>query len=67
MSNDHVDPTFAAILDGLKTGASGRYRLPPGQCRYCDEHRNDSMMPSHTASGHCESGKRPHCTCDVCF
>ena len=25
------------------------------------------FAPSHKASNRCESGKRPHCTCDVCF
>lgn len=25
------------------------------------------MSPSHKPSPHCESGKRPHCTCDLCF
>lgn len=25
------------------------------------------MAPSHEASAYCESGKRPHCTCDSCF
>lgn len=44
-----------------------RYRRPPGECVTCDANRNDSMMPSHTASDRCESGKRAHCTCDVCF
>lgn len=43
------------------------YRLPPGECAYCDAHRNDSMMPPHTPSERCESGKHPHCTCDTCF
>ena len=23
--------------------------------------------PHHKASARCESGKRPHCTCDTCF
>jgi hypothetical protein len=23
--------------------------------------------PSHKPSPRCESGKRPHCTCDTCF
>lgn len=40
---------------------------PPGECAFCDEHRNDSMMPSHDPSPRCESGKHPHCTCDTCF
>lgn len=43
------------------------YRRPPGECSCCDQHRNDKMMPSHTASDRCESGKRNHCTCDTCF
>jgi len=25
------------------------------------------MGPSHEASRHCESGGRPHCSCDACF
>lgn len=45
----------------------GIRRLPEGCCRYCDEHCLDSMMPPHTPSARCESGKRPHCTCDICF
>jgi hypothetical protein len=27
----------------------------------------DVFAPRHTASQRCESGKRPHCTCDTCF
>lgn len=43
------------------------YRMAPGVCRYCDERRNDNMMPPHTASPGCESGKANHCTCDACY
>lgn len=25
------------------------------------------FAPSHKPSRYCESGKRPHCTCDRCF
>jgi hypothetical protein len=42
-------------------------KMPRGQCAYCDGHNDDEMMPSHDASPRCESGKRPHCTCDTCF
>lgn len=42
-------------------------RLPPGECLYCDEHRDEDMMPPHDASANCESGKHKHCTCDFCF
>lgn len=27
----------------------------------------DIFAPGHKPSSRCESGKRPHCTCDVCF
>jgi hypothetical protein len=27
----------------------------------------DVMGPRHQPSQRCESGKRPHCTCDTCF
>ena len=36
-------------------------------CAYCEAHKNDSMMPPHKASDYCESGKHPHCTCDICY
>lgn len=54
-------------LLSVNDNAVARYRRPLGECAYCDAHRDDSMMPPHTASQSCESGKRPHCTCDVCY
>lgn len=27
----------------------------------------DAMCPRHQGSEYCESGKRPHCTCDLCW
>ena len=44
-----------------------RHWLIPGECAYCDAHRQDPMMPFHDASARCESGKHSHCSCDVCF
>jgi hypothetical protein len=44
-----------------------RAMLINGMCKFCDEHRDDRMMPPHDASPRCESGKRHHCTCDTCF
>ena len=49
-------------------------RLDP-QCIFCcrDFYANHGCLPSevfapnHKASEGCESGKRPHCTCDTCF
>lgn len=37
------------------------------ECKYCQENKNSYMFPNHFASNRCESGKRNHCTCDVCF
>lgn len=37
-------------------------------CREWYEHPTASpFAPSHQASSNCESGQRPHCTCDTCF
>jgi hypothetical protein len=36
-------------------------------CPACAELARGSFGPSHDPSPRCESGKRPHCTCDVCF
>lgn len=41
--------------------------LPRGECASCDLNRGVAMVPPHDASPRCESGKRPHCTCDTCF
>lgn len=45
------------------------YMAAEGECVACDRARatNDQMMPSHTASTRCESGRRSHCTCDRCY
>lgn len=37
----------------------------PG-CKTCDD-PTYTQGPDHTPSRNCESGKRPHCTCDTCF
>lgn len=36
-------------------------------CATCAELARGSFGPSHDPSPRCESGKRPHCTCDICF
>lgn len=35
------------------------------ECRMCA--KNEPGTPPHNASSGCESGKRNHCTCDVCY
>jgi hypothetical protein len=45
-----------------------RYILPwAAGCVTCAQHMSGEMMPPHDPSPRCESGKRSHCTCDVCF
>ncbi len=43
-----------------------RHKLPPGECKYCDEEEGH-FHPPHDASSRCESGKHAHCSCDTCF
>lgn len=64
---EHAMTAAAKTKTSAKKIETGAYRLPEGCCRYCDVHRLDTMMPPHTPSKNCESGKRAHCTCDVCF
>lgn len=56
-----------AKVDDAGMVATRRHWLPVGECKYCDDARNDSMMPYHDASKRCESGKHSHCTCDNCY
>lgn len=48
---------------------SPRHQLPKGECAYCDREREagNSFHPPHDASSGCRSGKRDHCSCDMCF
>lgn len=43
-----------------------RHKLAPGKCKACDGEKTN-FHPSHDPSSRCESGKRKHCSCDVCF
>ena len=36
-------------------------------CKFCEENKNEQMMPWHDASYSCESGKHLHCTCSICI
>ena len=57
-------------VDGLRVYPvkGGRLRHDPGDveraaCPLC----GPGLRPSHFASPACESGRRNHCSCDVCF
>ena len=60
---DKENRTIVPIVEPAKH----RRCLPKGECAYCDAYGDEPMMPRHYASQRCESGKRPHCTCDICF
>jgi hypothetical protein len=47
------------LLDPNCPGCRERYESASKPC--------DVFAPSHKASERCESGGRPHCTCDVCW
>jgi len=36
-------------------------------CPVCQSREQGDMAPAHRASDRCESGKRDHCSCSVCF
>jgi hypothetical protein len=44
-------------------------KAPEGECVYCDKERaaGNRYHPRHNASERCQSGKRPHCSCDTCY
>lgn len=53
--------------EGLHYKSGRRWKLPPGECKTCDEWRDEKFHPAHDASPRCQSGKHSHCTCDTCF
>jgi hypothetical protein len=69
----------ANCIEGLKTFVETGYKSPDGNIGVnmlilCDEgdgcqfrRPSKGWAPSHEASPACQSGKRPHCTCDTCF
>ncbi len=63
---------YAATLPAEeKAAVLARMDLDP-DCKSCKEFYNAANpllvhAPRHKASSRCESGKRPHCTCDTCF
>lgn len=59
-SEHRPDPNFLPVTNGL---------APEGTCSYCDatRARGETFFPSHAVRSWCQSGKRPHCTCDSCF
>ena len=63
--------TFRAGYQNYLTDAPPQYLrrvlCTDGSCKTCNEHKPGEIMPPHDASVRCESGRRNHCTCDICF
>jgi len=66
MSGDELydDDVTSGVIDPPKPYAPGRV----AGCSTCDrDPEGRQLMPPHTASDRCESGKHDHCSCDTCF
>lgn len=68
MTKYDVPSEMGPAVNGRRV-STRRHQVDEGECPYCDRERAaaNTFHPSHDASDRCESGKRPHCTCDVCF
>lgn len=55
--------TKEQVIEDIIKNKKEQYCL---NCEYCLNTYN-SFVPKHFASSQCESGKRNHCTCDICF
>ena len=60
------EAVIVALDDNQLSAPTLRRKVVSG-CRACNRSRHDPMMPYHDASPNCQSGHRPHCTCDTCF
>jgi hypothetical protein len=63
------DPLVDADPRDTAVAVKHRHKAPEGECAICDRERaaGNNFHPPHDASDRCESGKRPHCSCDTCF
>lgn len=69
-TSNYGQPGYEAMCDQLRAiKAVGVRRFAKPQVPGCSECEEYSVFggPSHGNSSYCQSGKRPHCTCDWCF
>ncbi len=61
-------PQNDSIIDNKRDELAARQR-EIDECNACQRYIADkqTFYPPHFASRGCESGKKPHCTCDTCF
>ena len=60
--------TAKEVLDKLGM-TPGKYPPENPDCAECRKYSEEKITfhPRHTPSSYCESGKRPHCTCPICW
>lgn len=60
---------MSTIKEALaKAAADKAQREEIANCEYCKKIAAEGGFgPSHFASPNCQSGRRPHCSCDLCF
>lgn len=55
-------------IDGVEVSVGGAENINwRSDCSRCVSQGRTAFAPNHEASRSCQSGKRPHCTCDRCF
>lgn len=56
------------MAEEFDTGPDG-YPRYYHDCQFCqrEKENGNTFFPPHNASTYCLSGKRSHCTCDICF
>lgn len=73
-SGAHRSACYQFILDGphksgnvLSTRIEAEVTCVPCLKKMCLICAQPGMKPAHKASDRCESGKRDHCSCEVCW
>ena len=57
---------IAALSDDRRPAVRTSFVLD-GSCPTCAALARGELCPPHDASPRCESGRRNHCSCDICF
>jgi hypothetical protein len=61
-----IEPVYHTLGKKIEPTVRTSFVLD-GSCQTCAQLAKGEMCPPHDASPRCESGKRNHCSCDICF
>ena len=67
MNSHHVLTVQTALKSRLLSPAQEEQCQRDPGCAICAGLAPGALAPPHDASPRCESGKHPHCSCDICF